>query len=126
MGKNRKTQSAVRLVPALRVLVICFFIGGSGVGYVWQKAQISGLGEQIKQLETRLDDMRRQNKLRADQLAYLRSPRVIDARVRELNLGLLPPQPDQVIRLSETRAEVPAVGKTARRESGQLATISNP
>lgn len=102
MAKNRKNQSAaVRLGPALKALVICFFIGGSGVGYVWQKTQITKLGQQMKQLEQRLDEMHAQNKLRADQLAYLRSPQVIDARVRELNLGLVLPHPEQVIRINE-------------------------
>jgi hypothetical protein len=31
----------------------------------------------------------------------MRSPRVIDARVRELQLGLVPTQPGQVVRMVE-------------------------
>ena len=38
---NRKNQSPViRFVPVLKTLFLCLFIGGSGVGYVWQRNQI--------------------------------------------------------------------------------------
>jgi hypothetical protein len=85
----------------VKVCLICAFIGGSGVGYVWQKNQIFELGRQIKQCELRLDELRRQNKQKADALAYLRSPKVLDARVKELKLNLAPPEPKQILRLNE-------------------------
>ena len=103
MAKNRRNESAtVRFGPAVKALLICLFIGGSGVGYVWHKNQLYALGQQIKQAETRLAELRRQNKLRSDQLALLKSPPVLDARVKELKLGLGPPSPEQVVTLSET------------------------
>lgn len=102
MAKNRKYQSAaVRFGPALKAFLLCALIGGSGVGYVWQKSQIDELGRQIKKRETRLAEMQNQNKKLRDQLAMLRSPRSIEQRVRELNLGMGQPQPAQVWRLPE-------------------------
>ena len=45
MARNRKYQSAaIRFGPALKALLLCLLIGGSGVGYVWQKDQIIRLG----------------------------------------------------------------------------------
>jgi hypothetical protein len=45
MAKNRKYQSAaVRFGPALKAFLLCAVIGGSGVGYVWQKSQIDAKG----------------------------------------------------------------------------------
>ena len=53
MAKNRKHQSAaIRFGPALKAFLLCVLIGGSAVGYVWQKSQIEQLGDQIKQRET--------------------------------------------------------------------------
>src|SRR6267378_4576582 len=102
MAKNRKYQSAaVRFGPALKAFLLCAVIGGSGVGYVWQKSQIDELGRQIKGRETRLAALRDQNKKLRDQLQMLRSPKPLEQRVRDLNLGMGPLQQAQVCRLPE-------------------------
>ena len=102
MAKNRKYQSAaVRFGPALKAFLLCAVIGGSGVGYVWQKSQIDELGRQIKRRETRLGELQGQNKKLRDQLQMLRSPKPLEKRVRDLNLGLSQVQPEQVRRLAE-------------------------
>jgi hypothetical protein len=102
MAQNRKKQAGVvRMSMLVKAILLCLFFGGAGVGYVWQKNQIDELGRQIKQAELKLEELQRQNKLRVDHLAYLRSPRVLDARVKELRLGLVPPQPEQVWRLAD-------------------------
>jgi hypothetical protein len=125
MAANRKIQSAaVRFGPLLKAFLLCLLIGCSGIGFVWQKQQIHQLGLQIKQLETTLAGHHAANRQRADTLAYQRSPRALDARVRELNLGLMPPRPENILRLSEPssaavtqRAEPPppSGGALARR-----------
>jgi hypothetical protein len=76
---------------------------GLGLGYVWYKNQIDLLGHQIKERETRLSDLQRQNKMRRDQLATLCSQWALDARVKQLKLGLGPPDLSQVIRLVDAR-----------------------
>jgi len=102
MAKNRKYQSAaIRFGPALKAFLLCLLIGGSGVGYVWQKSQIYELDRQIKSREIRLAELRDQNKKLGDQLSMLRSPAKLDQRVRELNLGLGQPRPASVVRLLE-------------------------
>src|SRR6267154_2207704 len=102
MARNRKSQSAaVRFGPALKAFLLCLLIGGSGVGYVWQKEQIAKLGQQLKSRETRLNALEEQNELARKQLANLRSPRFLELRIKEANLGLVPPQPAQILRLNE-------------------------
>jgi hypothetical protein len=102
MARNRKNQSAaIRFGPALKAILLCLFIGGSGIGYVWQKNQIDELGKQIKKRELRLSDLQRQNKLGRDTLALLRSPKRLIEQVKELKLGLGPPEPSQIQRLIE-------------------------
>ena len=102
MARNRKHQpAAIRFGPALKAFLLCLVIGGSGVGYVWQKNQIYELGRQIKQREVHLGELQYQNKKLRDQIAMLQSPAMLDRRVRELKLGMGVPQPMQVLRLTE-------------------------
>lgn len=72
------------------------------MGYVWQKNQIYELGQQVKKSELRLETLQRQNNELGRHLAFLRSPRELDSRVKKWNLGLVPTQPEQVLRLVET------------------------
>ena len=74
-------------------------------GYVWQKNQIYDLGRQIKQLETRRDALRHQNRMLGNLLAKMSSPKELDARVKNSNLGLGPPRQDKVWRLVEIPME---------------------
>ena len=103
MAKNRKNQAAViRFGPVLKVVLLCSLIGGSAVGYVWQKNEIYRLGQQIRQRETKLAQLQNDNKRLGDQISILHSPVMIDRRAKELNLGLAPATPMQVVRLTET------------------------
>jgi cell division protein FtsB len=108
MAKNRKHQSAaIRFGPALKAFLLCLLIGGSGVGYVWQKNQIIQLGQQILKREKHLKDLQDQNEKLRRQMAYMKSPPFLEARIKELNLGLVPSQPSQVWYLKEPRLESP-------------------
>ncbi len=118
---NRKKQSAAsRFGPAIKALLLCLVLCGSGLGYVWQKQQIVVLGRQIKQGEARLEELRRENKQRGDVLAWLRSPQALDVRVRELNLGLVLPRPEQVVLVIEQMTERPQAAQQ-RAEKAALA-----
>jgi hypothetical protein len=124
MAKNRKYQSAaIRFGPALKAFLLCLVIGGSGVGYVWQKNQIFELGKQIKQREIRLAVLQEQNKKLRDQLSMLRSPPMLERRVRELNLGLGVPQPMQIMRLTEPLP--PSTSQSQDNESPRQFAASN-
>jgi len=106
MARNRKYQSAaVRFGPTLKALLLCLLIGGSGVGYVWQKDQISQLGQQIKKREVRLRELGDQNEKLKNQLGTMQSPHVLEMRIKELNLGLVQPEPAQVWQLPEPSRE---------------------
>src|SRR5438045_8303161 len=100
MARNRKYQSAaIRFGPALKAFVLCLLIGGSGVGYVWQKNQIYELGKQIRQREQRLKHLAKQNEELGNQLATMRLQWFLEKRIKELNLGLALPLSSQVWRL---------------------------
>ena len=71
---------------------------------------------QIRQREKNLRSMKRDNENLADQISFLHSPVMIDRRAKELNLGLAPAQPLQVVRLMETP---PAPDKNSPRQFAQ-------
>ena len=106
----------------MKALFLCLLIAGSAVGYVWQKSQIYQLGQQIRQREIRLAQLKDTNQKLGDQLAMLRSPTMLDKRAPELNLGLGPAQPSQIWRLPEPSPEPSgsgnAAGRLAARQSG--------
>jgi hypothetical protein len=102
MPKNRKYQTAaVRFGPALKAFVLCALIGSAGVGYVWQKSQIEELARQIKTRELRLAELQFQNDKARVHLGRLRSPLVLEQRIRDLQLGLVKPLENQIWRLPE-------------------------
>jgi hypothetical protein len=116
MAKNRKNQAAaIRFGPALKASFLCLLIGGSAIGYVWQKNEIYRLGQLKGQREARLKQLLADNKRLNDQIAILHSPVMLDRRTKELNLGLAPATPMQVVRLEEPAA--PAAPNNLQNES---------
>ena len=124
MAKNRKHQAAaIRFAPALKASFLCLLIGGSAVGYVWQKNEIYRLGQQIRQRETKLQQMQADNKRLTDQLGILHSPVMLDQRARELQLGLVPATPMQVVRLLESPS-VPEKGNSRQFASRPASSLT--
>jgi len=106
MAKNRKNQSAeIRFGPALKAFLLCLLIVGAALGYLWQKQQINELGQQIRKRELRLTELQKQNEKLRGQLAWMHSPAFLQGRVKELNLGLVPPLPSQIWYLEEPTQE---------------------
>ena len=120
MARNRRNQSAaIRFGPALKAAFLCLLIGGSGVGYVWQKSQIHQLDVRIRAHEHRLAALRDQNDKLRKQLAVMTSPSYLEARVRELNLGLAEPRQSQIWRLPEPGPELPQSHSREREYAAQ-------
>ena len=112
MARNRKNQSAGLLVgPVVKVFLICPFILVCCVGYIWQKKQIAELSQQISNDEKRLKLTRLNNEKLESQLASLLLPGALGARARDLKLGLGPPQPNQIWRLTVPAGEPSAVAR---------------
>jgi len=119
MAKNRKNQSAaIRFGPAIKAFLLCAMIGGAGVGYVWQKGKIGELSRQILRHEKHLVELQGQNEKLRKQLGLMRSPQFLEMRVKELNLGLVPPSSAQFWRLSEPVLE-PASAAVERQYAQQ-------
>lgn len=106
MARNRKSQSAaIRFGPALKAFLLCLLIGGSGVGYVWQKEQIAMLGKQIKSKEAEQRRLEVENGRLERLLANMRSPTFLELQIRKSGLGLAQPKDNQIIWLREPLAD---------------------
>ena len=125
MGRNRKNGSAVRFVPAMKATLICALLGGSAIGYIYQKNQIFELGRQIQKSEQRLNAMRDSNAKYQKALLTLQSATQLEKRVRELNLGLGQPVQSQILTIVEVPAS--AVPKSqppsVEQEVGRVAAL---
>ena len=104
MGRNRKNGSAVRFVPAMKAALICLLLGGSAIGYVYQKNQIYELGRQIEKSEQRLAELRNSNAKFQKSLLTLQSAIYLEQKVKQLNLGLVQPAQSQILTLIEAPA----------------------
>jgi len=110
MARNRKYQSAaVRFGPALKAFLLCLLIGGSGVGYVWQKSKIYELGQQMKMREIRLGQLVNQNRKLEKHLHEMRTPDFLGKRIQEL--GLIAPPRSQVWQLEEPSRDSSKAGQ---------------
>jgi len=100
MARNRKYQSAaIRFGPALKAFLLCLLIGGSAVGYVWQKNQICQLGQQKKLRENTLKQLTQKNIYLEQQLQAKRELPFLQRKAKDF--GLAAPLPLQVWRLPE-------------------------
>ena len=84
MGRNRKNGSAVRFVPAVQAALVCALLGGSAIGYVYQKNQIIELGKRIQEREKRLAGLRDNNAKLQQLLLTLQSTHHLKQRVMQL------------------------------------------
>ena len=122
MGRNRKNGSAVRFVPAMKAALICLLLGGSAIGYVYQKNQIFELGRQIQKSEQRLGALRDDNAKLQKSLLTLQSAVYLEQRVKQLNLGLVQPAQSQILTLIEVPpTAVPNQPHIADEEIGRSA-----
>jgi hypothetical protein len=97
MRRNKST--ALKPKTVITSVIICACICFAGIGYVWAKTQVWGLSRDIKKLELRLEELKRDNDVLQRNYAEMCAPAQLDYRVRKLNLGLAAPLPSQIVRM---------------------------
>ena len=121
MAKNRKNQFG----PALKAAFFCLLITGSAVGYVWQKSKINQLGKEIQQKKGQLQQLIITNQKLVEQYAELHEPMRLEQRAKDLNLGLQPVGPDQLVRIVEP-AGLPAESMPTHRQWAERGDPGTP
>jgi cell division protein FtsB len=112
MGRNRKNGSATWLVPGAKAALICLLLGGSAIGYVYQKNQLIELGRQIQKSEQQLKALSDSNMRLHRSLLTLQSTVYLENRVRELKLGLAQPAQSQILTIVEMPASASPAPKS--------------
>lgn len=96
---RRAKSTALKPQTVVISIIICAAVCLAGVGYVWAKMEVLGLSRDMKKLELRLEDLKRDNDVLQRSYAGMCAHERLVARVRELNLGLAAPLPSQIIRM---------------------------
>jgi hypothetical protein len=104
--KRKKQAAELRFGPALKALLICFFIGGAGVGYVYQKDLLNKLSQEKREREQELNRLQLDNAQKRARLSQMNSQRQLEERVRRMHPDLRLPTPDQVVVLPDDRSVV--------------------
>ncbi len=86
----------------VKAMIVCLFIGGSCIGYLWQKSQVHKLGRRIQKLERELDHLERGNERLRQRYSTLRSQPELKRRLAEWGSDLCEPSPEQIHRIQET------------------------
>lgn len=90
------------------------------MGYVWQKSQIHQIGTLLNKKEVRLELLKGENERWSQMRAEMRSTQKLYERVNKLELGLIMPTPEQVLKLSDL---TPGVKKLERSNSGEYRMV---
>lgn len=111
MKSRRNNAVKPRVVAWIVVLAagICLIL----LGYLREKNRVHEFGREIKKLENDLEAARKHHDGLRRRYAGMCSPAELDQRVRQMNLGLGAPQPEQIIRMYE-----PGVNPAEKRYAG--------
>ena len=100
--KKSRKEVVVGTGWLVKAIIDCLFIGGSCVGYLWQKNQVHKLGRRIQKLERELDQLERGNETLRQRYSTLKSQPELKRRLAEWGSDLREPAPEQIHRIRET------------------------
>jgi len=98
-------SNAVNATTVAKVLALSLFLGGSGVGYVYQKGQIHGLIKQRDANDLKIYDLSRRSDTLKVRMAGVTARAQLELAGRQFQLDLRMPEPGQVITLPEPKIE---------------------
>lgn len=120
MARNKKSNvSTFQARLVVKVALLCALAGAVGIGYIHQKNAITLLGDRMKSLETRREQLLHDRRLLAAKLAALRTPTQLEMQVRRMNLGLAPVSPDRIVHMVLPAADETALTGENKRDAGQ-------
>jgi cell division protein FtsL len=100
----------------VRVGLAIVVVGLALLGYTWLHLELLGSGYRVEVLEQRLHELeRRERHLRLEE-AYLSSPQRVEARASK-ELGMKPPELDQLMFAGTTRPAASHEGTWGRRRT---------
>ena len=96
---RRRTSNPVQFGTMGRWLLTLFVVGAAGLFYVHVKNQQFALGEEIRQVERRIKQVRADNEVLLARITELSSRRALQQRIAEGFISVKPIQDNQIARL---------------------------
>lgn len=100
MANRRIHTHAIPVGPLAKVVVVAFFLAAAGLSYVYFKNQLCTSGTQIKKLEHELSELETQNELVRGRIALLSSRTVLQRRLNEGFIKMIPISDDRILRFA--------------------------
>jgi len=117
MAQNRKKHANSLPVASLaRWIFLAFFLGITGLGYVYLKNQQASTGDEIKILERKLDEYTTQNNVLHGRISTLSSRTALQRRLNEGFIKMIPVSDDRIVRVNVAPARIAA---------GEIRAVSN-
>lgn len=99
-ANRRKQVNPVHVPSLVRWLLIALFAGSAGLIYVYIKNQQFALGEEIRQVERRIREVRAANEVLLARVTELSSRRTLQQRVADGFISVKPIQDIAIARLT--------------------------
>jgi hypothetical protein len=113
MAVNRKKHTAqINIAPLAKVIALVFFAGFIGLMFVYLKNGLHPQGGQIKDLERELAELNTKNEVLKTKIASLSSRAVLQRRLNEGFIKMIPISDDRIVRVSAPPERI------AARETG--------
>jgi hypothetical protein len=117
MAQNRKKHANSLPVASLaKWIIAAFFLGVIGLSYVYLKNQHLTTGDEIKRLEREFDSLNTQNDLMRGRIAALSSRSVLQRRLNEGFIKMIPVTDDRIVRINTA---------PSRNAQGEIRPVSN-
>lgn len=117
MAQNRKKHANALPVASLaRWIFVAFFMGVTGLGYVYLKNQLHSTGDEIKILECKLDDLTTRNNVLHGRISTLSSRTTLQRKLNEGFIKMIPVSDDRIVRVNVAPAHLAA---------GEIRAVSN-
>ena len=117
MSQNRKKHANPLPVASLaRWIFLAFFAGVIGLSYVYLKNEQARTGDQIKNMERRLNELTTQNEVLHGRVSTLSSRTALQKRLNDGFIKMIPVTDNRIVRVN---------GNPMRIASGELRAVSN-
>jgi len=116
MANRKKHANSLPVAPLARWIFVAFFLGMTGLGYVYLKNQQASTGDEIRNLERKLDDLTTQNNVLHGRISTLSSRTTLQRRLNEGFIKMIPVSDDRIVRVNAAPARVAA---------GEIRAVSN-
>lgn len=116
--KSRKSPASIlRFGPLMLTGLLCAFFATSGIGYVWHRNRNEQLLRDNARDRRLLEALHKENQELEAQLQALTRPDVLFARAKAM--GLVQPDPSQIVRIVLTPTPAPTLRAPALHIAGR-------